>query len=61
MNINLAKIHTRIGMHDEATREIEKALSKPSLFSTKMLMMDPVWKPLLSRPELKAIIAKYDK
>jgi tetratricopeptide (TPR) repeat protein len=61
MNINLAKIHTTLGMYKEAIKEIDVILGNPSLFSTKLLQLDPVWKPLLLRPELKPIIEKYDK
>jgi tetratricopeptide (TPR) repeat protein len=61
MQINSAKIHATLGMNQEAIREIDKILGSPSLFTTKLLQLDPVWKPLLTSPELKPIIAKYDK
>jgi tetratricopeptide (TPR) repeat protein len=61
MQTNSAKIHATVGMNQEAIKEIDEILSNPSLFSTKLLQLDPVWKPLLTSPELKPIIAKYDK
>lgn len=59
MIINMAKIYTILKMYDEAIDLIEDVLSKPSLFSTRMLIHDPVWKPLLNDTKLKAIIKKY--
>jgi len=61
MHINRAKIHTTLGMYKEAIKEIDKILGIPSLFSTKLLQLDPVWKPILLKPELKTILKKYDK
>jgi len=61
MQINLAKIHTTLGMYKEAIKEIDEILGDLSLFSTKLLQLDPAWKPLLLNPELNPIIAKYDK
>jgi tetratricopeptide (TPR) repeat protein len=61
MHINSAKIHTTLGMYKEAIKEIDEILGIPSLFSTKLLQLDPVWKPLLLKPELKTILKKYDK
>lgn len=56
----LAEIHTRLGNFKDAIKNIEIVLKSPSLFSTKLLQLDPVWKPLMSSPEIKTLIAKYD-
>ncbi len=61
MILNLAQIYTKLGLFDEAIKNIEYALKNPSLFSTKMLKLDPVWRPLMDRKELKTLLSKYDK
>jgi serine/threonine-protein kinase len=61
MTLNLAKIYSQLEMQKEAVETIEEVLKKPSLFSSKVLQHDPVWKPLLGDDKLKAIIRKYDK
>ena len=61
MILNLAQIYTKLGLFDEAIKNIEYALQNPSLFSTKMLKLDPTWKPLMDRKELKTLLSKYDK
>lgn len=59
--LNMAEIYTKLGRFKEAIDTIESLLENPSLITAKMLKLDPVWKPLLASPELKEIIAKYDK
>jgi tetratricopeptide (TPR) repeat protein len=61
MILNMAQIYTQLGMFQEAIEKIKASLKNPSLFSAKMLRLDPVWKPLLLSPELKTTIAKYEK
>jgi len=51
MHINLAKIYTSVGMLKEAAKEIDEILGYPSLFSAKLMQLDPVWEPLLTSPE----------
>jgi tetratricopeptide (TPR) repeat protein len=60
INLFLAEILTKLGMLKEAVKYIESVLAGPSLFSTNALKTDPIWKPLLSNPEIKTLIAKYD-
>lgn len=60
MILNLAQIYTLLGLFDDAIPQIEYSLNNPSLFSTKMLQIDPVWRPLRDRREFKTIITKYD-
>jgi tetratricopeptide (TPR) repeat protein len=60
MIINLAQIYTKLGLFDKAIENIEYSLKNPSLFSSKMLRLDPIWKPLMDRKELKTLISKYD-
>lgn len=61
MILNLAKIYAQLDMQKEAVETIEDVLNRPSLFSSKVLFHDPVWKPLLGNDKLKTIIRKYDK
>jgi tetratricopeptide (TPR) repeat protein len=60
MILNLAKIYSNLNMQNEAIEIIEEVLSQPSLFSTKMLHHDPVWKPILNNDKLKSIVKTYD-
>jgi tetratricopeptide (TPR) repeat protein len=61
MILNLAQIYTKLGLFDDAIKNIEYSLKNPSLFSTNMLKLDPIWKPLMDRKELKTLLSKYDK
>lgn len=60
MVINLAKIYSRLCKKEKAIEKIDEVLGRPSLFSTKMLQHDPVWKSVLHEPALDAVINKYD-
>jgi tetratricopeptide (TPR) repeat protein len=57
--INLAQIYTLIGEYDKAFSSLEYLLKTPSLFSVKLLQLDPVWEPLKDLPEFHRLIAKY--
>lgn len=46
MRLNLAQIYTKLGMFNDALVIIKDSLEYPSLLSTKMLQLDPVWEPL---------------
>ena len=61
MILNLAKIYTLVGLYDDALYNIEYSLKNPSLLSVKLLQIDPVWKPLIDRPEFKTMLSKYSK
>ncbi len=60
INLNQAEIYTKLGMNKDAIKYLELVLANPSLFSTKMLKTDPVWKSLFPSEEINALIAKYD-
>jgi tetratricopeptide (TPR) repeat protein len=59
MITTLAQIYTMLGLFDEAIKNIEYLIKNPSNFSPKLLELDPVWKPLLNRPEIKSLLKKY--
>lgn len=63
MILNLARIYTMSGQYDKAIATIgylmESELNIPSNFSMKLMKHDPVWEPLLTRPEMKEIQRKY--
>jgi hypothetical protein len=59
MILNLARIYTMLGIFDKAIYYIEYSLKNPSNFSTKSLQIDPVWRPLMNRKEIKTLIQKY--
>ena len=58
--IELAKIYTRVGRHDDALELIEELLSMPSFLSVGLLRLDPVWDPLRDNPRFQALLEKYD-
>jgi TolB-like protein/Tfp pilus assembly protein PilF len=55
---DLARIYVMVGDYDKALEQIRFLLSHPGPTSVKMLMLDPVWKPLRELPEFKKIIRK---
>jgi tetratricopeptide (TPR) repeat protein len=59
MILNLAKIYTMLGLYDEALANIEYSLKNPSLLSAKLLLIDPIWKPLLKNQKFETMIRKY--
>lgn len=59
MIINLARIYTLLGLYDKALFYIDYSLRNPSNFSVKLLQVEPVWKPVLNRKEIKALIQEY--
>lgn len=54
-----ARILAGVGDVDEALREIERLLSRPSWLSANMLRVDPRWDPIREQPRFKALLAKY--
>ena len=58
---NLALTYSSLGMNDEAIEQIENLLSRPTLFSVRMLEQDPRWDPLREHPKYKRLIEKYGK
>ncbi len=59
--INLAQIYTMIDDKDQAINTIEYLLKTPSFFSVKLLQLDPVWEPLMKKPEFNTLLTKYSK
>ena len=61
MKLYQAQVYTMIGDYDNAVVSIEYLLDNPSVLSAKMLLLDPVWEPLLNLPEVKTLIRKYSE
>ena len=59
MKIYQAQVYIMVGDYDNAIINIEYLLDNPSLFSIKLLQLDPVWKPLLNIPEVITLIKKH--
>jgi TolB-like protein len=55
---DLARIYVMVGDYDLALEQIKILLEIPSRLSVKLLLLDPVWKPLWNLPEFKKIINK---
>jgi ATP/maltotriose-dependent transcriptional regulator MalT len=53
MKVNIAQIYTLLGDYDNAFATVSYLLNNPSFFSKELLMIDPVWKPLIDKPEYK--------
>ncbi|TAL59558.1 MAG: hypothetical protein EPN88_17150 [Bacteroidetes bacterium] len=61
MRISQARVYTMVGDYDNAIISIEYLLENPACFSDKLLQLDPVWKPLYSKPEYQLMLKKYLK
>jgi tetratricopeptide (TPR) repeat protein len=57
--LELAKIYTRVGQHDQALSLIEELQSIPSSLSVGLLRLDPVWDPLRDHPGFQALLEKH--
>ncbi len=57
----LARTYVMVGEYDLALEQVEILLSNPGMISAKLLMLDPVWKPLTDRQEFKRLVEKYSK
>jgi TolB-like protein len=53
---DLAIIYVMVGEYNAALEQIKILLNIPSRLSVKLLLLDPVWKPLWNLPEFKEII-----
>jgi TolB-like protein/Tfp pilus assembly protein PilF len=56
--IELAEIYIMCGDYKNGLKQIEYLLKNPSSLSVRMLMLDPVWKPALNRPEFNRLISE---
>jgi tetratricopeptide (TPR) repeat protein len=61
MILNLARICTKVGKYDQAINYLDYLINNPSVFSIKLLQLDPVWEPLYDLPEYKTWLRKYIK
>jgi tetratricopeptide (TPR) repeat protein len=52
----LARIYAMVGEADAAVSRLEVLLSGPSLLSTELLRLDPVWAPLSDNPRFQRMI-----
>jgi TolB-like protein/Tfp pilus assembly protein PilF len=59
--IDLASIYVMLGDFDNSMKNIEYLLYNPSRLSTNLLKLDPVWKPLFSRPDFQELIRRYTR
>jgi tetratricopeptide (TPR) repeat protein len=50
MKINLAQIYTILGDYDDAISQTAYLLNSQSVMSIGLLMLDPVWRPLINNP-----------
>jgi tetratricopeptide (TPR) repeat protein len=61
MKLTQAEVYIMIGDYDNAIINIEYLLNNPSVFSVRLLRLDPVWKPLLKLPEVTTLLKKYSE
>jgi TolB-like protein/Flp pilus assembly protein TadD len=54
---DLAKIYVMLEEYDKAMNQIEDLLKQPACISVKLMHLDPVWKPLVTRPDFQKMIA----
>ena len=57
--LDRAQILAQAGEADAALDEINRLLTKPSVFSVHLLRLDPLWDPIREHPRFKALLAKY--
>ena len=57
---DLAQIYVMVGEYEAALEQIELLLSIPGPLSTKLLQLDPIWKPLWNYPEFKILLETYN-
>ena len=58
---DLAQIYVMVVEYEAALEQIELLLSIPGHLSTKLLQLDPAWKPLWNHPEFKRLIETYSE
>jgi tetratricopeptide (TPR) repeat protein len=58
---DLAQIYVMVGEYEAALEQIDLLLSIPGHLSTKLLQLDPVWKPLWNHPEFKKLLETYSE
>jgi serine/threonine-protein kinase len=56
----LAEIYTIVNEHEAAIEQLEKVISIPSCYSTRLLQIDPMWDPLRDDPRFQALLEKYE-
>lgn len=56
---DLALIYVMVGEYDFAIKHIELLLSIPSVLSTPLLRLDPIWRPLMDHPEFNSLLEMY--
>lgn len=54
-----AKILAQVGDADEALKEIERLLAKPSWLSVHTLRLDPLWNPIRNDPRFQTLLTRY--
>jgi tetratricopeptide (TPR) repeat protein len=59
LHLNLARIHTMLGNYEDACSRLAFLLNNPSDFSKKMLLLNPVWKPLTDQAEYLKKLRNY--
>jgi len=55
----MARTYVMVGEYDLALEQLEILLNHPGIISTKLLQLDPVWKPLQDHPGFIELINKY--
>jgi serine/threonine-protein kinase len=56
---NLAEAYTRIGDLDAAIDQLEIVLSVPSIMTSRLLAVDPIWDPLREHPRFPSLLENY--
>ena len=61
MQIDLARIYMIAGDYKNSLKQVVELLKMPTNISIKLLLLDPVWKPINDTPEFKKIIQDYSR
>lgn len=58
---DLGRIYVMSGEFEKALEQLDILLSVPGIISTKLLQLDPTWKPLWNHPEFIQLMEKYSE
>ena len=58
---DLARIYVMVEEYESALEQLDLLLSIPGILSTKLLQLDPIWKPLWNHSEFIQLMEKYSE
>jgi len=56
---DMAEVDTIVGEYDKACQILDRLLSVPSMLSTPLVRLDPIWEPLRQSPCFQALLRRH--